>query len=276
MGPRLRRQRTSRWLGSPRVGWYVVQPQGYAAFLPKGLPPTPPVKLGQPLLKACSETEKAISSLRLPSECDNNLLEERCKTPAEIRNRHARLDLLNYSRALSYGVSRITSTAPSMALLLEVHRILVADVPRERLPGQIRRTQNWVGGRYGPFGAAFIPPPPHYLCGALQNLDEFLAIGGLPACVEAAIGLAQLQLIHPFCNGNGRMGRILAILTLVSRGVTRAAFLPFEAYLRRHRMIYLRHISALPRSGDWESWIGFVLTALRNCTSGISQSSTGA
>jgi hypothetical protein len=267
-GRRSQRRRACHWLGSAQVGWYVLQPQGYLAFLPGRLPPSPPVKLRQPTLDACLEAEKAISDFHVPSQQPNHERGEKggFEFSETASNRRARAEIANYTRALDYGVSRLDGAPPSMALLLDVHRVLVAGLPRERLPGEIRRTQNWVGGLYCPFGAAYIPPPPHYLRQGLHNLDEFLSTKeGIPPCVQAAMALAQLQLIHPFCNGNGRMGRILAILTLVHRGLARAALLPFEAYLRPRRGNYLRRIALLPCTGDWESWIGFITAALRGC-----------
>jgi Fic family protein len=171
-------------------------------------------------------------------------------------------EVVNYVQALEYGRARLKDLPLSLRLLKEMHEILMQGVRgQSRAPGEFRRVQNWIG----PPGASmveatFIPPPPGPMLEALDMLERFwYSEHGLPPLVEAALVHYQFEAIHPFLDGNGRIGRLLLTLMLLERGVLSEPALYLSAYFERRRKDYYDLLLAVSQRGAWEEWLHFFL-----------------
>lgn len=170
-------------------------------------------------------------------------------------------EVLNDVRAFELGLERLRSLPLSLRLIREIHAELMRDVRgAERDPGEFRRTQNWIGGR-GPSDAVYVPPPASSLPGHLAALERFMhADVRMPVLVRSALIHYQFETIHPFLDGNGRLGRLLVVFYLVERGVLPQPLLYLSAYLERERDEYVRRLQAVRQDGDYEGWVSFFVT----------------
>ncbi len=170
----------------------------------------------------------------------------------------------NYIAALNHGLTQITQPgAPPLSarLLREVHaRLLRSGRGARKAPGEFRRTQNWLGGSR-PGLARFVPPPAPQVAPAIAALERFIhdEPQPTPILIKAALAHAQFETIHPFLDGNGRVGRLLITLLLCSEGVMRRPLLYLSLYFKRHREDYYAHLQRVRIAGDWESWLRFFL-----------------
>jgi len=183
-------------------------------------------------------------------------------------------EVINYVSAMNYGLERLRTLPISVRLFREIHERLVRNVRGARSsPGHIRSTQNWIG----PPGcslseAAFVPPPPHEVAQALGDLEKFLhASAPPPLLVSIGLAHAQFETIHPFLDGNGRIGRLLITLLLCERGVLARPVLYLSHFFRRHRQEYYDRLQAIRDAGDWEAWLEFFLRGVAE----VSQQSAG-
>ncbi len=172
-------------------------------------------------------------------------------------------EVSRYVEALSYGAKQITSG--SLPLSLRLIRNLHARLMREgrgsrQAPGEFRRTQNWLGGTR-PGNATFVPPPTHQVMPALDNLERFLhdEFGTTPTLLKAGIAHAQFETIHPFLDGNGRIGRLLITLILVAEGSLQQPYFYISLYFKTYRSDYYAALQRVRTKGDWEGWIRFFL-----------------
>lgn len=169
-------------------------------------------------------------------------------------------EVSNYVAALTWGVSQIRSGFPiSGRLMRELHgHLLSSGRGADKRPGEFRRSQNWIGGTR-PGNAAFVPPPPHEVANCLSDLEKFLhdIPEQTPPLIKAALAHVQFETIHPFLDGNGRVGRLLITLLLCAEGVLREPMLYLSLYLKQHRATYYNHLTAVRETGDWESWLQF-------------------
>jgi len=172
------------------------------------------------------------------------------------------LEVLNYVRALDYGLLRLQTLPMSKRLIGEVHGILMTGVRgQERTPGEFRRSQNYIG----PPGctiatATHVPPPVDELHPALDALERFLhAPSDIPAVVRLALIHYQFEAIHPFLDGNGRVGRLLITFLLCSEGVLPGPLLYLSEYIDRHRQEYYQRLQRVSEKGEWKEWIAFFL-----------------
>lgn len=174
-----------------------------------------------------------------------------------------RLEVLNYVRALEQGLDRLRELPLSNRLIREMHTELLRGVRgAEREPGEFRTTQNWIGGRT-PTDAIFVPPPAELLGDLLEDLERYLHEDvALPLLVRCALAHYQFETIHPFLDGNGRLGRLLVVFYLVERGALSQPLLYLSAYLERHRDLYVERLQAVREEGDYEAWITFFLVAI--------------
>lgn len=172
-------------------------------------------------------------------------------------------EVSRYVEAMDHGLKRLSEGFPlSNRLILETHaRLLAEGRGAHKQPGEFRRSQNWIGGNR-PGNAAFVPPPPHLLEECLADLERFLHEPVNPV-VKAALAHAQFETIHPFLDGNGRIGRLLITLILCNDGVMHRPLLYPSLYFKRHREDYYRELNALRASGDYERWIDFFAEGLR-------------
>ena len=272
-----------------RAGRYVSQPAGYRAFLPAPLPPHPPVDLGGRLRALLSEADHSLGRLdgavlTLPSpdlfvfmyvrkeavlssqiEGTQSSLQNLLAAEAQLHDPDAPVDVdevINYVRAMKHGLARLDELPVSVRLIREIHAELMAGARGGRLaPGELRTSQNWIG----PSGcslreATFIPPPPHEVPRALADLERFFhAEHPLPSLVHVGLAHAQFETIHPFLDGNGRVGRLLITFLLTEKKLLARPVLYLSHHFKRHRAEYYDRLQAVRDGGDWESWLAFFL-----------------
>lgn len=174
-------------------------------------------------------------------------------------------EVLNYVRALEYGLERLHTLPISLRLLREVHEKLMRGVRGEQAtPGEFRRSQNWIGAPGSTLNAAtYVPPPPAELMDTLAALEEYLhAEDTLPPLVRLALIHYQFEAIHPFLDGNGRIGRLLITLLLVHWGLLPMPLLYLSAYFEHRRDEYYRLLLEVSASGAWRAWLIFFLTGV--------------
>jgi Fic family protein len=274
---------------SSRAGRYVMQPARFRAFIPASLPPDPPVVIDQSLAALLSRADQAIGRLdgvtvTLP---DPNLfvamyVRQEAVLSSQIEGTQSSLDdvlafeldpegseipvdvveVVNYVRAMNYGLDRLEALPLSLRLIREIHSILMEGVRgAEKQPGEFRSTQNWIGAGLVPLErATFVPPPAPAMRDALDDLEQFLHQDhGLPVLVHVGLAHAQFETIHPFLDGNGRVGRLLITFLLCHREVLRLPVLYLSAFLKRHRTEYYDRLMAIRDQGDWEGWLTFFL-----------------
>ncbi|MEW6155533.1 MAG: Fic family protein [Actinomycetota bacterium] len=169
-------------------------------------------------------------------------------------------EVRNYITALDHGIERLRGGFPlSLRLLREAHERLMTGVRGgSATPGEFRRSQNWIGGS-SPSDAAFVPPPVTDMADALDDLESFLHDRSLPLLVQLAMAHYQFEVIHPFLDGNGRLGRLLIPLVLIERGVLPQPLLYLSAFFERNRNQYYDLLMATSRTGDLAPWIRFFL-----------------
>ncbi len=181
------------------------------------------------------------------------------------------VEVSNYVAAMKHGHERLREGFPlTNRLLREVHGILLArGRGSDRLPGEFRRSQNWIGGTR-PGNAAFVPPPADRVEQCMAALEKFLhdLPERTPVLLKAALAYVQFETIHPFLDGNGRVGRLLIPLILCQEKVLREPLLYMSLYLKQHRDRYFELLSAVRLTGDWESWILFFAEGLRQMADG--------
>lgn len=274
---------------SQRAGRYVWQPSGYRAFIPADLPPDPPIRMDDETVALLSRADQAIGRLDgltqiVPNAdlfiamyvrreaVDSSKIEGTQSSLQDVLafelNPDARElpedveEVVNYVRAMNHGLDRVASLLLSLRLIREIHAELLHGVRgANKAPGEFRATQNWIGAGNVPIDrATFVPPPVHEMHHALDNLEAFLHRDRrLPVLVHCALVHAQFETIHPFLDGNGRVGRLLIAFLLVHRDVLRRPLLYISTWLKHHRAEYYGRLMAIRRDGDWEGWLRFFL-----------------
>ena len=272
-----------------RAGRFVKQPAGYRAFIPAPLPPTPPVRLDHPIVALLSLADQALGRLdgvaqTLPNpglfvamyvrreavlssqiEGTQSTLDDVLAFELDPKGRELPQDVeevVNYVRAMNFGLDRLNTLPLSLRLIREIHAELLRGVRgAERMPGEFRTSQNWIGPENAPLSAAtFVPPPASDMLPALDNLERFFhEEQDLPVLIHCGLAHAQFETIHPFLDGNGRVGRLLITFLLCHRGVLHRPLLYLSHYLKRHRAEYYDRLMAVREDGNWEDWIGFFL-----------------
>lgn len=166
---------------------------------------------------------------------------------------------------MNYGLERLATLPVSVRLIREIHERLLRGVRGSKLtPGELRRTQNWIGpSGCGLREATFVPPPPDAVPGALSDLERFLHDkDDLPVLLKVGLAHAQFETIHPFLDGNGRIGRLLITFLLVERGLLRKPVLYLSHYFKQRRSEYYDRLQAVRDTGDWEGWLEFFLRGI--------------
>ena len=187
------------------------------------------------------------------------------------------VEVSSYVTALDHGLERLRGGFPlSNRLIREVHGVLLSEGRgSEKSPGEFRTTQNWIGGSR-PGNAAFVPPPPTEVADCMGALERFLHAtdDGLPVLLRAGLAHVQFETIHPFLDGNGRVGRLLITLLLCDAGVLREPLLYLSLYLKQNRSTYYDLLDEVRRTGDWEAWLAFFLEGVRETAEGAVTTST--
>lgn len=181
------------------------------------------------------------------------------------------VEVSNYVAALEHGLERLKEGFPlSNRLIREVHaKLLSRGRGSDKLPGEFRCSQNWIGGTR-PGTAHFVPPPPHAVTECMGQLERFLheSDPGLPVLVKAALAHVQFETIHPFLDGNGRVGRLLIALILCDAGILTQPLLYLSLFFKQHRAEYYRLLDQVRAEGDWELWLDFFLEGVRTTAAG--------
>ena len=174
-------------------------------------------------------------------------------------------EVSNYVAALDHGLRRLGEDFPvSIRLLKEIHGVLLSKGRgKECDPGEFRKSQNWIGGSR-PGNAAFVPPPPEYLQECMGKLELFLhdQPEKTPVLIKAALAHVQFETIHPFLDGNGRLGRLIIPLLLCAEKVLREPMLYLSLYFKTYRQRYYDLLNQVRRTGDWEMWLDFFADAI--------------
>jgi Fic family protein len=175
-------------------------------------------------------------------------------------------DVSNYVAALNHGMRRLREGFPlSLRLIREIHGVLLSEGRgSNKEPGQFRRSQNWIGGTR-PGNAAFVPPPADRVMECMGQLEIFLheERRDIPLLIKAGLAHVQFETIHPFLDGNGRLGRLLITFMLYASGALREPILYLSLYLKTHRETYYELLTGVRSKGDWETWLEFFLTAVK-------------
>ena len=183
------------------------------------------------------------------------------------------VEVSNYIAAMEHGIKRLGEGFPlSNRLLKEMHSVLMArGRGSDKQPGAFRRSQNWIGGTR-PGNAGFVPPPSEEVEPCMSALEGFLHDqSGIPVLIKAALAHVQFETIHPFLDGNGRLGRLLIVLLLHHGGLLSEPLLYLSLYLKQHRAVYYGHLERVRTTGDWEAWVDFFLEGVEQTANGAVQ-----
>lgn len=284
----MQRGPSGRLVSAVSVGGETVR-----SFLPQPLPPSPPLAIDGPLREVLDSALLALGRLDSVTTLlpDTRLflytyVRKEAVLSSQIEGTQSSLsDLLafeaseapgaplddvvevsNYVAALEHGLQRLREGFPlSNRLLREIHALLLREGRGAgKEPGEFRRSQNWIGGTR-PGNAAFVPPPPDQVAECMGVLERWLhdVPERTPTLVKAALAHAQFETIHPFLDGNGRVGRLLVTLLLVAEGVLTEPLLYLSLYLKEHRSEYYDLLGRVRSDGDWEAWLHFFAEGVR-------------
>lgn len=272
-----------------RSGRYIQQLAGYKAFLPAPLPPEPPISITGDLQRLLSEADLALGRLDgsiqiLPNpdlfvfmyvrkeavlssqiEGTQSSLQDLLAVEASILSHEHPQDVtevVNYVAAMNHGIARLVELPVSIRLISEIHEKLLSGVRGSALiPGELRTSQNWIGpGGCTLNDAIFVPPPPHEVPQALGQLEHFLhRQSDLPLLIKIGLAHAQFETIHPFLDGNGRVGRLLITFLLCENNILQKPVLYLSHYFKKHRQTYYELLQTTRDVGDWEGWLAFFL-----------------
>ncbi len=273
---------------APHVGQALLTPKSYWAFIPAPLPPE--ISYDPHLVLALSRADAALSELSglgrhiinphlliasyvrkeavLSSRIEGTrvgiaeLFLDDLEKPNSASSSADLTEVQNYVAALEYGIDRLNSLPLSLRLVREIHGQLMVGVRGgNATPGEFRRSQNWIGPPGSTLAnAPYVPPPANIMMDILANWEVFLQDrGNFPELIQCAILHEQFEAIHPFLDGNGRVGRLLITLFLIERGRLSQPLLYFSAYLEAHRQEYYDLLQRVRTLGDWNSWLYFFL-----------------
>ena len=283
-----------------RAGRTRAQATGYLAYVPSPLPPNPPVELDAEMISLLSRADQALGKLDgiatllpnpnlfvgmyvrkeallssqiegIDSTLDEVIRFEEGEEPSEGKRLHDTAEVVNYVRALNHGIRRLAELPLCLRLIREIHAELMRGVRGEgKAPGEFRVTQNWIGPQgVSLANATFVPPPVPEMTSALDNFEKFLhernehpERAHHPVIIECALVHAQFETIHPFLDGNGRLGRLLIALLLHERRVLTQPLLYLSLYLKGRRLEYYDRLTAVRKNGDWEGWTKFFLRGI--------------
>lgn len=279
-----KRKRIGRYITSSTIG------ETYKAYIPSDLPPEPPLELDSlyPLLDqaniAIGRLDGMSTLLPDPSLFLYMYIRKEAVVSSQIEGTQSSLsDLLMfenieapgvplddvtevscYVSALNYGIERLKSFPLSLRLIREIHSKLMDNTRGgHKQPGEFRTSQNWIGGSR-PGNARFVPPSPELLMECLDKFEKFLHDDKikLPILIKAALAHVQFETIHPFLDGNGRLGRLLITFMLYVEGLLKEPLLYLSLYFKAHRAAYYDHLQSVRETGNWEAWIAFFLNGV--------------
>lgn len=274
-----------------RSGYFRKLSRGYSAFFPSNLPPTPPIKLEGALQKLLSDADRALGALNMvisvlpnPDLLVGMFIQKEALLSSQIEGTQSSLvdvlgvepgnpptsdvgEVLNYVNAMRHGMQRLENNELplSIRLLKEIHLTLMTNArggDPSLTPGEFRTMQNWVGGS-NPGNARFVPPPAEELGPLLGELEKYFHVeDDTPPLIQCALIHYQFETLHPFNDGNGRLGRLLISLYLLSRGVLDQPMLYLSAYLKIYQQEYYDRLQQVRISGNYEEWLAFFLEGI--------------
>ncbi len=270
-------------------GTFTLQTSGYTAFTPNNLPPAPDIDIGEKMYGLLSRADRALGRLDGSIQALPNAelfvfmyVRKEAVLSSQIEGTQASLhdvldveaqlldpkrpndteEILNYVRALNFGLKRLSELPLSMRLIREIHEILMNDVRGQHAtPGQFRTSQNWIGtAGSGIKDAIFVPPPADKLPELLGELEKYIhAKDSTPLLIRLAMIHAQFETLHPFLDGNGRVGRLLITFLICQQEVLTKPVLYLSFFLKKNKNGYYDRLQAIRTDGNWEDWINFFL-----------------
>lgn len=276
-----------------RSGRYIQQPTGYKAFIPSPLPPNPPLVLDAEMVRLLSKADRKLGQLNglasiisdpdlfvylyvrkealISSQIEGTQCSLEDVLTGDTTSTGKSLDIeevSNYVAAMNRGLDQLKKVPVSTRLLNEIHLVLMKNVRgSNKNPGEYRRSQNWIGNPGATLqNAEFIPPPSHEINRCMAELEKYIhGDDTLPPLIRAAMIHAQFETIHPYLDGNGRLGRLLITFLLQSWDVIEKPLLYLSYFFKANRTEYYERLMKTRLDGDWEGWVKFFLR-------GVSQS----
>ncbi len=275
-----------------RSGLFKKTPTGYTAFFPSDLPPNPQLSMEKDLPLLLSEADRALGALNVvvtvlpnPDLLVGMFIQKEALLSSQIEGTQSSLvdvlgadedhvptadvgEVINYVKAMRHGLRRLREDdfPMSLRLIREIHGILMQQVRGgwvHLTPGEFRSMQNWIGGT-SPANARFVPPPPEEMQRALGAFEMYLhAEDTMPPLIRCGLLHYQFETIHPFNDGNGRVGRLLITLYLVWKGILDEPMLYLSAYLKAHQQEYYDRLTQVRTEGNFEAWTRFFLEGVR-------------
>jgi Fic family protein len=276
-----------------KTGKYLIQPGGYKAFIPVALPPIKPIKYSEKLRNILSEADRALSRLDgVVTVLPNSDLfiamyvKKEALLSSQIEGTQASLEgvlrfeanlepeedinevkeVINYIKALNYGIARLSELPISNRLIKEIHKILIqGNRGTSKIPGEFRKIQNWIGLPGAALSdAIFVPPPPEKVPELMSELEKFIhQKDEIPPLVKIALIHAQFETIHPFLDGNGRVGRLLITFYLYCKKILSHPLLYLSVYLKKNRSRYYDLLMEIREQDRWEEWLKFFLEGIK-------------
>ena len=279
-----------------RAGGYRKNLSGemmYQSFIPSPLPPEPPIEIDSEMLSLAVEAGRRLAALDVISKNIPNIelfvsmyVRKEALMSSQIEGTQATLedildpsleenanrdviDVVNYIRATEYAVKRLDSLPLCCRLIRETHAVLMENVRgQEKNPGEFRHSQNWIGAAGSTIRTArYIPPCPEDMETAMSDLEKYINddADDMDLLIRAALIHYQFETIHPFLDGNGRVGRLLITLFLMENKLLSAPSLYISYYLKKNRVEYYDRMSEVRKSGNYEQWVAFFLRAISEC-----------
>lgn len=274
---------------SNRAGKIMNTMKGYSAFVPNKLPPSPPIAIDAEMQNLLSLADRKLGRLDgitqiLPNpelfvamyvkkeavlsaqiEGTQASLVDVLNTPSGDNKDHAYnevVEIVNYVNAINWGLQNLSALPLSLRLIRDIHKVLLDGVRgSDKSPGEFRKSQNWIGPQGCTLATAtFVPPTVDVMQQAMYDLENYMYENdGLPALIKIALIHAQFETIHPFLDGNGRMGRLLITFWLCQQEILTKPLLYLSYYFKLNRLEYYDRLMAVRIKGDWENWVKFFL-----------------
>ena len=274
-----------------RSGFFKKTSGGYTAFFPADLPPEPQISMDNDLPMLLSEADRALGALNVvvtilpnPDLLVGMFIQKEALLSSQIEGTQSSLvdvlgadedhvptadvgEVINYVKAMRHGLKRLKDDDFPMCLRLirEIHEVLMQQVrggSTHLTPGEFRTMQNWIGGT-SPANARFVPPPPDEMREALNAFEKSLHTEEtIPPLIQCGLLHYQFETIHPFNDGNGRVGRLLITLYLVWKGILDEPMLYLSAYLKTYQQEYYDRLTQVRTDGNYEAWIRFFLSGI--------------
>lgn len=290
-------------LESNRAGAIMNTPTGYSAFIPAKLPPNPPIVIDAEMQNLLSLADRKLGRLDGITQILPNpelfvamYVKKEAVLSAQIEGTQASLvdvlnaspeneasdkahndvrEVVNYVNAIYWGIENLDKLPLSLRLIRNIHEILLKDVRgSNKSPGEFRKSQNWIGAQGCTLATAtFVPPTVEEMEVAMADLEKFIyEDDNIPALIKIALIHAQFETIHPFLDGNGRMGRLLITFWLCQQKILDQPLLYLSYYFKQNRLEYYDRLMAVRMKGDWENWIKFFLKGVASVSDEATES----